>query len=299
MNGLLFDIQRFSVHDGPGIRTTFFLKGCPLHCKWCHNPEGLEQKVQLQYLEESCIGCGDCEKICKNSVHHLSETAHIVDFAKCTACQECVNACPSGALRMFGMELTPQEVVKTALREKAFYGKTGGVTFSGGEASMQGEFLLEALTLCKQAELHTTVDTCGLMPKERLEKLTEVTDLFLYDIKALTPEIHKAGTGVDNAQILANYKFLMPKGCRVWVRVPVIGGFNSSEAEIEKIAVFLQQNSGVEQIELMPYHKLGAAKYAQIGRIKPLDKDMPVTHEQMQTFYDILRRHDLPVTGAK
>lgn len=299
MNGLLFDIQRFSVHDGPGIRTTFFLKGCPLRCGWCHNPEGLEGRIQLQYQEEACIHCGECEGVCPTHAHFLTEGRHTVDFSRCNACGACTSACPSGALSLMGQELSPQAVLRAALRDVPFYGVEGGVTFSGGEASRQPEFLTECLSLCRDAGLHTAVDTCGLMEKKTLERLAGLCDLFLYDIKAITPALHRQGTGVDNARILENYRFLMENGCRVWVRVPVIGGFNASEEEMSRIAAFLQANPGVEQIELMPYHRLGIGKYGQVGLPTPEDSHRPVSHQQMQDFYEIFQRSGLPVQGAE
>lgn len=298
-DGLIFDIQRFSVHDGPGVRTTFFLKGCPLRCGWCHNPEGLEGRVQLQFLAENCILCGDCRDACLRNVHDFEEETHRVDFSRCDTCGKCVESCPSGALRLAGQRISPKEAVQAALRDQPFYGKTGGVTFSGGECSMQPEFLLETLALCKEAGLHTAVDTCGLMPEETLRKLMKLADLFLYDIKAATPEVHKGGTGADNTAILQNYRLLMEEGCRVWVRVPVIGGFNASETEMGKIATFLKEHPGVEQIELMPYHKLGTGKYPQIGRPKPDDSCRMVSHNQMKEYFQQFQSLGLPVQGAE
>lgn len=298
MNGLIFDIQRFSVHDGPGIRTTFFLKGCPLRCGWCHNPEGLEGRVQLQYRDEVCILCGECEGVCPRHVHSFDAPRHEVDFSRCDACGACTRDCPPGALALMGAQYSPDEILRAAKRDAPFYGKDGGVTFSGGEASRQTDFLAECLTLCRESGLHTAVDTCGLMPHDTLLRLTGLCDLFLYDIKAVTPELHRRGTGADNAQILENYRTLTQLGCRVWVRVPVIGGFNACAEEMERIAAFLQATPGAEQIELMPYHKLGIGKYAQIGLPTPDDSERAVSHEQMQEYYEIFSRLGLPIQGA-
>lgn len=299
MNGLIFDIQRFSVHDGPGIRTTFFLKGCPLRCGWCHNPEGLEGHIQLQYREESCIHCGECKAVCPARCHFLENGRHTVDFSRCNACGACTDVCPSGALSLMGQEVSPETVLRAAQRDVPFYGAEGGVTFSGGEASRQPEFLTQCLSLCRNAGLHTAVDTCGLMEKTTLETLAELCDLFLYDIKAITPALHQQGTGADNARILENYRILLERGCRVWVRVPVIGGFNASEEEMSRIAAFLQANPGAEQIELMPYHRLGIGKYSQIGFSTPEDSLRQVSHRQMQRIYEIFQHAGLPVQGAE
>lgn len=317
MNGLLFDIQRFSVHDGPGIRTTFFLKGCPLRCGWCHNPEGLEGRVQLQYRDELCIHCAECAGLCPQHVHSFdmpetdaasrnesdgparSEAQHTVDFTLCDACGECTQACPSGALSLMGAQYSPEDVLRAAKREAAFYGKDGGVTFSGGEASRQVDFLAECLTLCREAGFHTAVDTCGLMPRDTLLRLARLCDLFLYDIKAVSADLHKRGTGADNAQILENYRTLTQLGCRIWVRVPVIGAFNASSEEMTRIAEFLCECGGAEQIELMPYHKLGIGKYAQLGLDRPDDSERAVSHEQMQEYYEIFSRLGLAIQGAE
>lgn len=299
MNGLLFDIQRFSVHDGPGIRTTFFLKGCPLRCAWCHNPEGLKGRVQLQYRDDVCIRCGECAGRCPRHAHSFGPALHTVDFALCNACGECTMACPSGALSLMGTAYSPDDVLRAAKRDAPFYANNGGVTFSGGEASRQADFLAECLTLCREAGLHTAVDTCGLMPRDTLLRLAGLCDIFLYDIKAVSADLHRLGTGADNAQILENYRTLTDLGRRIWVRVPVIGSFNATTDEMTRIAEFLCENRGAEQIELMPYHRLGIGKYAQIGLDCPDETGRAVSHGQMQEYYEIFSRLGLPIQGAE
>ena len=298
MNGFIFDIQRFSVHDGPGVRTTVFLKGCPLRCGWCHNPEGIEKRVQLHYRDELCIGCGKCA-VCPRGVHGLFGAGHSVDFLRCTGCGMCSSLCPSNAVRVMGQSISPGEVLTAVLRDRAFYGDQGGVTLSGGECTMQPEFLMEILSLCREARLHTAVDTCGFTPEDVLERVAGLCDLILYDIKAVSPEVHRAGTGVGNERILQNYRRLIAWGRRVWVRVPVIGGFNASEDEMTRIAAFLQANPGAEQIELMPYHRLGAGKYASLGLDALEDERRSVTHDQMRSFFQLFSRCGLPVRGGK
>ena len=298
MNGFIFDIQRFSVHDGPGVRTTVFFKGCPLRCGWCHNPEGIEKHAQLQYRDELCIGCEVCA-VCPQGVHGFSGSQHSVDFSRCAGCGLCGSVCPSGAVRLMGQSLSPEEILTAALRDRAFYGHQGGVTFSGGECTMQSAFLLEVLSLCRGARLHTAIDTCGFTSPDILDRVAERCDLILYDIKAVSPDIHRAGTGVDNARILQNYQRLMAQGRRVWVRIPVIGGFNASEDEMTRMAAFLQANPGAEQIELIPYHRLGMGKYAQLGLAAPQDERRSVTHDQMRSYFQLFHRLGLPVRGAK
>lgn len=255
--------------------------------------------MQLQFLAENCILCGECQNVCPQNAQFAGEGQRRVDFARCHTCGDCAGCCPSGALSLSGRWMTPEETVQAVLRDRPFYGKNGGVTFSGGECSMQPEFLLETLALCREAGLSAAADTCGLMPEETLEGLMERADMFLYDIKAVTPEIHRAGTGADNARILRNYRRLMERRCRVWVRVPVIGGFNASAEEMAKIAGFLKENPGAEQIELMPYHKLGTGKYAQIGKPTPDDSGRAVSHSQMEEYYRIFQSLGLPVQGAE
>lgn len=261
--GIIYDIQGFSVHDGEGIRTTFFLKGCPLRCRWCHNPEGLKKELELQYIDEKCIACQKCKEDC--GCHGFTETAHSINRSECKKCFDCTKICPSKALNIIGQEYSSDEVLELAKKDIAFYGQSGGVTFSGGEATMQPQFLAECLKKCKEARLNTAVDTSGFCNFGVFEKIIPYADLFLYDIKAITKELHIAGTGVDNSGILDNFIKLQEKGCRIWVRIPVIPDFNADEAEIKKIADFLHEHNRFERLELMPYHILGANKYAQIG----------------------------------
>lgn len=287
--GRVFDIQRFSVHDGPGIRTTFFLKGCPLRCKWCHNPEGLSSAEQLQYVDEKCIMCGNCKRVCKENCHIINNEEHLVDFNKCKSCFECVSVCPSKALDKFGISITPEDVLENAQSDMAFYGEQGGVTFSGGEATMQINFLQEALKICKANGITTAVDTSGYTSWENYEKIIPYTDIFLYDIKAVSNDIHIDGTGVSNDRIIDNFKKLIKNKCRIWVRTPVIQGFNASIEEMSKIADLIAETKGVEQVELMPYHKLGRNKYYQIGLDYPCEDMKTISNEDMQDYVKIFK----------
>lgn len=293
IKGMIFDIQRFSVHDGPGIRTTAFMKGCPLKCRWCHNPEGLYSKPQLQFIDEKCILCHNCTNVCEN--HSIFGNTHTVDFTKCHNCGKCVGVCPSKALLTIGRSITVDKLIKEALKDRDFYDDEGGITFSGGEATLQIEFLSEALKQCKANELNTAVDTSGFAPWESYTKIIPYTDIFLYDIKAVSEDIHINGTGVSNKIILENIKKLTGRNCRVWVRIPVVPGFNATIEEMTKIADFLSGINGIEQIELMPYHKLGRNKYYNIGYEYPFESTPAVSQDDMQSFMQLFVKRKLNV----
>ena len=261
--GTIFNIQPFSVYDGPGIRTTVFLKGCNLRCAWCHNPESWQSKPQLQLLEEKCVGCGACFKTCPQGVHYLEDGVHKLERDRCTGCGLCADSCFAGALVLTGKQVTTDEVMQR-LTEDALYFKNsgGGVTFSGGEAMLQIDFLEELLQKCKEAGIHTAVDTAGHFPFDRYEQILPYTDLFLYDIKAYEAATHRELTGVDNGRILENLPKLLEHGARVIVRIPCIPGGNWED--MEQIAEYLR-GMPVEQVELLAYHRLGEGKRKALG----------------------------------
>ncbi len=250
---MIFDIQRNSFVDGPGIRTTVFFKGCNLRCKWCHNPESQSFEKQMMFYKDKCTGCGKCREVCPN---HLQS---------CDFCGKCELYCPADARKVCGREYTPAEVFAEVIKDKAFYDNSGGgVTFSGGECMLQLDFLREILEKCKSAGIHTAVDTAGNVPWESFEKILPFTDLFLYDIKAFGAELHRKGTGVSNELILENLKNLSGRA-DIIVRIPVIGGYNDNDEEIRQIADFLKQIK-IIKAELLPYHAMGEHKYTALGR---------------------------------
>lgn len=252
MKAMLFDIQRGSYVDGPGIRTTVFFKGCNLDCKWCHNPESKSADRQMLFYSDKCTGCGKCVSVCPNK------------GKKCELCGRCAFFCPRDARKLCGREYGIEEVMRELLRDKCFYENSGGgVTFSGGECMLQIDFLSEILRECKTEGIHTAVDTAGNVPFSYFERILPFTDLFLYDIKAFSAEKHKEGTGADNARILENAKRLSGKS-KIFFRIPVIGGFNDEETEMQKIADFLK-DIYYEKVELLPYHALGEHKYRALG----------------------------------
>lgn len=267
MHGTVFDIQRFSVHDGPGIRTTVFLKGCPLRCRWCHNPESLDQRPQLAFDAERCIGCGRCVRACPNDVHRPADGNHIIDRAACRLCGVCVRDCPARALEIVGRDLTVNEVLGEVLKDQAFYGPSGGgLTISGGEPLMQPTFTEEILRSAKErAGLHCCLDTCGHAPKDRLERVRPYVDLFLYDVKETDSNRHKTLTGVPNEQILANLELLHDSGARIIVRLPLIAGLNDSAEHFAGVAELATRMPHLDGFEVMPYHRLGEGKLRRIG----------------------------------
>ena len=250
LTATIFDIQRGSYVDGPGIRTTVFFKGCNLRCKWCHNPEGISKGIQKLFYKDKCVGCGKCARICP------------YNQKDCTLCGKCALYCPSYALEICGAEYTISELFEIIIKDKSYYeSSNGGVTFSGGECMLQIDFLTEILKICKKANINTAVDTAGNVPYEYFEKIIPYTDTFLYDVKCISEDLHKKFTGVSNATIISNLKKLSKsfKG-KIVVRIPLIGGFNDEDSEIFKINDFMSQIN-VSDVEVLPYHKMGLHKY--------------------------------------
>ena len=251
----IFDIERNSYVDGPGIRTTVFFKGCNLRCAWCHNPESQSPKPQMMFYKNKCTGCGKCKEKCPN---HLES---------CELCGKCTLYCPHDAREICGKEYTVDEVMREILKDKVLYENSGGgVTFSGGECMLQIDFLEEILKACKENGIHTAVDTAGCVPFEYFERILPCTDLFLYDVKCFDNEKHKQYTGVGNELILENLKRLLATDKSVWIRIPIIPTVNDTEEEIRSIRSFLLSCGTPEKVELLPYHAMGEHKYAAIGK---------------------------------
>lgn len=277
--GRIFDIQRYSVHDGPGIRTTVFLKGCPLRCKWCHNPEGISRDLHLSFTANRCILCGDCSRACPNGVHALNATnGHVLLREGCQVCGKCAAQCPAKALEVVGRDVPVETVLADVLRDRRFYESSGGgMTVSGGEPLLQVEFTEALLSAAKAAGLHTAIETCGYAQFERLERVMPYVDLFLYDIKETDDPRHREFTGVPNVPILANLKRLHDSGARILVRLPTIPGLNDRPEHFESVARLAVSLPRLAGVEVMPYHRLGTTKRERMGLagVQELDVQPP------------------------
>jgi pyruvate formate lyase activating enzyme len=290
--GIVFDIQRCSLHDGPGIRTTIFLKGCQLACQWCHNPESIAFQPQLSYNPAQCVNCLACVRACDFDAHLIDEQGHhLMDFARCTACGNCVDVCQGNALRMIGSEMTVEAVMKEVLRDRAFYERSGGgITLSGGEPMMQLAFSKALLAASKDAGIHTCLETNGAVPQAWYEEIMPLVDLFLFDYKATDPALHKQLTGSSNEQILENLAFLYEQDKAILLRCPLIPGVNDDTIHLDAIAQLHKEYQRLAGIELMPYHNLGVAKSGHIGEIAPLPVVKAATAEMQEAWLMHLRQ---------
>ena len=263
----LFDIQHFCVDDGPGIRTTVFMKGCPLRCKWCHNPESQTPGANLLYYPNKCLACGLCVEACGLKAHSFGDLGHTIDRSLCEVCGDCASVCANNALSVAGKTLDVDNVIGEIAGDLQFYfASEGGVTFSGGEPLMQPDALLYMLERCAQQKIKTAVETSSYASPEVYRRVFGAADMMICDIKAVSSDLHKQGTGVGNALILDNLRTLFReyKG-RIWIRIPVIPSFNDTVQEFDRIAGFLK-GKPAERVELLPYHSIGVSKYHSMGK---------------------------------
>jgi len=273
ITGLVFDIQKFSLHDGPGIRTTVFLKGCPLRCLWCHNPESLEAEPEISLIRSKCVGCGHCFKACPLHNHVLgADGERLFLRARCRRCGVCAEKCYARAIELIGREMDVEEVLADVENDRVFYETSGGgMTLSGGEPLFQFDFSLALLREAKQRGLHTCIETCGFAPFEHLERLVPLVDLFLYDCKESDPVRHRAYTGVPREVIVENLLRLDRLGAKIILRCPIIPGLNARDDHFAGIAELANRLANIREIHLMPFHPLGKSKYERLGKPAPLE----------------------------
>lgn len=270
IEGRVFNLQRCSVHDGPGIRTTVFLKGCPLSCVWCHNPEGIDGAAELMLNGERCLACGACADVCPVTERGAGPVVPDWERTVCLGCGSCVDVCPADARELAGRVYGARELADLVERDRPFFEASGGgVTFSGGEPLNQADFLTACLQACRERGLHTAVDTCGLAPREVVLEVAGLADLVLYDLKHVDPEVHRRHTGVDNRLILENLRVLSPSTTEIWIRVPVIPGVNDDDANLDALGVFLTSLPRRHRIFLLPYHPIAEGKSARLGGSAP------------------------------
>jgi len=276
MHGWVFNIQRFSLHDGPGIRTTVFLKGCPLRCAWCHNPEGLEQQAQVRLTLNLCARCGRCAAACEHDGHEITAEAHWLHLAGCVRCGRCVDACPYGALEMVGERMSAEEVLAVVRRDEPFYRQSGGgMTLSGGEPLAQFAFSRALLQAAKVERMHAAIETSALAPWPRLVALAPLLDLWLVDLKHTDSTRHRALTSVPNRRILANIRRMAGAGWPLLLRVPWVPRHNAEPEFLAGLLAFLRSLDNPPPLEFMPYHRLGLGKWAALGSESTMPEDIP------------------------
>lgn len=287
------DIQKGCTHDGPGLRTTVFLKGCPLHCRWCHNPETQHKGKETYYRPDKCIGCFGCVQVCPAHVHTMQDGMHLYDPTECIHCMACSDACPGGALEAVSKTMELDEVVSQVLADRVFYRNRGGLTVSGGEPTLQREGLIALLDAVKAEGIHTCLETCGYFPESLVPALVQRVDLFLFDVKDTDDARHLENTGVELSRILYNLQLLDRCGAKTILRCILIPEINLLDGHAQSLAKLYQNLSHCQYIELLPYHPYGLSKSEQLGR-EDVRYRQP-EKEELESFAAVLKSHNVPV----
>jgi pyruvate formate lyase activating enzyme len=294
-SGVIFDIKRFATDDGPGIRTTIFLKGCPLDCLWCHSPESKSYEPELLFVEKNCVGCRSCENVCPEGVHSFLDHKHLLDRKGCIQCGRCVEACLQEALEIKGKKVTVEEVVEEVRKDVSFFRNTGGgVTFSGGEPTAQPEFLRSLLRFCKEEGIHTAVETCGFVKWNVLSRMLEFVDLFLFDVKHIDPIRHRKLTGQSNNLILRNLERLLQHSKPIEIRVPLIPKINDSDRYLIQLFSYVH-SIGLGSVTLLPFNEAAGSKYSWCGKRFALTRLKTQSEEQLRKMVDLGTRMRIDV----
>jgi pyruvate formate lyase activating enzyme len=283
ITGVIFNVQRYSTEDGPGIRTTVFIKGCPMYCPWCHNPEGLDSRPELMWYDVRCIAARECLEVCPQDALTLTPEGMVIDRERCNGCGDCEEACPAAALEVIGKERTAADVAAEALRDKVFYEKSGGgVTLSGGEPALQDDFSLALMGMLKEEGIHLALDTCGGVRWERLKPLVDLSDLVLMDLKIMDEDKHLEHTGIPLKLVLDNARRVAELGLPLWIRTPVIPGYTDTEDNVRGIARFIVSNlPTVERYDLLAFNNTCDAKYRRLDKLFPLSGESLISEEKI------------------
>lgn len=309
--GRVFNIQKYSIHDGNGVRTLVFFKGCPLSCKWCSNPEGISYKFEVMNNRDACITCGKCIQVCPRGIHKQKldlegKVVHFVDRElTCTGCRLCEQVCPTKALEIAGEDKTISQILNIVLQDALFYlSSGGGITLGGGEVTAQGNFAVELLKEAKSEGLNTAIETCGYTSQKVIERFAQYTDLFLFDLKSMDPDRHQHLVGVRNERVLDNLEYLLNRGSQVSIRMPLIKGINDSHEELSMAMDYIKRISdgktNLVSVDILPYHKLGVAKYTKLDLTYPLlYQDLSYTEGELDLITEFLSTTGLPVKLLK
>ncbi len=303
--GRIFNIQKYSIYDGDGVRTLIFMKGCNIRCPWCANPEGISSAYQLMISQDKCVNCGKCVDVCPTGVHRMQadnsgqQRHHLDRTANCIGCRKCETVCLSGALDVIGQEMTVTELMEIIMQDYPFYVSSGGgVTLSGGEMSLQTDFAVELLTACKRMMINTAVETQGTTLKSHYSKLAAVTDLFLFDIKHIDTQQHKALFGIGNENIRRNLEHLVRLGADIVIRMPLVRGYNDSYDAVTSTIHYVQtlaEHGNIRRIDVLPYHQLGRKKYERLGMIYPIENDPSYSQEELNRLEMFFSGFDIDI----